>query len=67
MADMWECDKCGCMEIAGSLTSCPACHAPRDVAAGPKDPGYPPAGIPLTSPSQPKSKPKQKLASDKTE
>ena len=23
---MWDCEACGCMQIAASITACPTCH-----------------------------------------
>jgi hypothetical protein len=29
---MWDCEKCGCMAIAGSLGFCPQCFTPKEEA-----------------------------------
>lgn len=26
---MWDCEECGCQNIAGTIDECPMCHAPR--------------------------------------
>lgn len=43
---MWDCKKCGVLQIAGSLEECPVCHAPRpteDVAEEPTSASAPEA------------------------
>lgn len=30
---MWDCERCGCQAIAGTLTFCPMCYTPREVVA----------------------------------
>jgi hypothetical protein len=30
---MWDCEHCGCLNIAGDIPACPMCHKPRETSA----------------------------------
>lgn len=57
---MWDCEKCGCMNIAGSIDVCPMCQESRpegekDVAVEPRQPAEDSTSAPAGS--QPESGP----------
>jgi hypothetical protein len=34
---MWDCEHCGCQNIAGSVTFCPQCFIPRNAEPEPQE------------------------------